>query len=81
MSALSDERPLEMSGSLAHQAHLRAVMQQAAQFERDGLFDDAASYWQRGVELSARENERHWCEVRALLCQKKGLRGEDTYIR
>ncbi|MEL5615766.1 ANR family transcriptional regulator [Serratia marcescens] len=81
MSTLSDETPLDMSDALTPQARLRAVMQQAAQFERDGLFDDATLCWQRGAELSARENERHWCEARALLCQKRGLRGDDVYTR
>ncbi|RFT77736.1 ANR family transcriptional regulator [Serratia marcescens] len=50
---------------------LRATLQQAAALERAGCFDDAANYWLAGFELARHGNERHWCEVRALLCQKR----------
>lgn len=48
MSAILDGTCLDMSIALTPQARLRAIMQQAAQLERGGLFDDAALYWQRG---------------------------------
>ncbi|CAI1080457.1 MULTISPECIES: ANR family transcriptional regulator [Serratia] len=50
---------------------LRATLQQAAALERAGCFDDAANYWLAGLELARHGNEQHWCEVRALLCQKR----------
>ncbi|WP_394853171.1 ANR family transcriptional regulator [Serratia marcescens] len=53
-------------------ARLRATLQQAALLERAGSFEDAAYYWLAGLELALQANERHWCEVRAQLCQKRG---------
>ncbi|MBH2767769.1 ANR family transcriptional regulator [Serratia marcescens] len=50
---------------------LRVTLQQAAALERAGCFDDAAAFWLAGLELARYGNERHWCEVRALLCQKR----------
>lgn len=50
---------------------LRATLQQAAALERAGCFDDAAACWLAGLELAHHGNERRWCEVRALLCQKR----------
>ncbi|WP_146049276.1 ANR family transcriptional regulator [Serratia marcescens] len=81
MSAILDGTCLDMSTELTPQARLRAIMQQAAQLERGGLFDDAALYWQRGAELSVLTNEHRWCEARALLCRKRCLRGDDVYLR
>lgn len=51
--------------------HLHATLQQAALLERAGCFDDAANYWLAGLEFVMHANERRWCEVRALLCQKR----------
>ncbi|NGH10031.1 ANR family transcriptional regulator [Serratia marcescens] len=50
---------------------LRATLQKAAALERAGCFDDAAAFWLARFELARQGNERHWCEVRALLCQKR----------
>ncbi|AGE16438.1 ANR family transcriptional regulator [Serratia marcescens] len=50
---------------------LRATLQKAAALERAGCFEDAAACWLAGFELARQGNERHWCEVRALLCQKR----------
>ncbi|HGM5462615.1 TPA: ANR family transcriptional regulator [Serratia marcescens] len=47
------------------------MLQQAAALERAGCFDDAAACWLAGLELARHGNEQHWCEVRALLCQKR----------
>ncbi|WP_145956988.1 ANR family transcriptional regulator [Serratia marcescens] len=54
-------------------ARLRVMMQKAAMLEQEGCFEDAALYWKAGEELSERESDRHWCEARALLCQKRNL--------
>ncbi|HCR2979387.1 TPA: ANR family transcriptional regulator [Serratia marcescens] len=62
----------ELHAMSTPRARLRSTLQQAALLERAGSFEDAAHYWLTGLELASRANERHWCEVRALLCQKRG---------
>ncbi|MGN2498407.1 ANR family transcriptional regulator [Serratia bockelmannii] len=54
----------------------RALQKQAAALEREGVFDVSARHWQAAGELAATDGERHWCEARALLCQKRCLPGE-----
>ncbi|MGJ3438265.1 hypothetical protein BSQ98_24690 [Serratia liquefaciens] len=50
---------------------LFALMEQAALLERDACFEDAAYYWLASLALAEKWSERHWCEARASLCQKR----------
>lgn len=61
----------ELHGLSTPRAGLRAMLEQAAMLERGGYFDDAALYWQAGGMQAVLREERHWCETRALLCQKR----------
>ncbi|MBH2627290.1 ANR family transcriptional regulator [Serratia marcescens] len=61
----------ELHAMATPRKHLRATLQQAALLERAGCFDDAENYWLAGLEFVMYANERRWCEVRALLCQKR----------
>lgn len=51
---------------------LLVLMEKAALLERAACFEDAAKYWLESFELAERWSERHWCEARASLCQKRG---------
>ncbi|HIF6626643.1 TPA: ANR family transcriptional regulator [Serratia marcescens] len=53
---------------------LRSILHKAANLEQAGVFDEAALYWSKGGGISEVEEERNWCEARALFCQKRSLK-------
>ncbi|HFT7668208.1 TPA: ANR family transcriptional regulator [Serratia marcescens] len=71
-SPLADDNPLSgLNAMSSPRARLRATLEQAAILERAWCYEDAAHYWLTGSDLTECVQERHWCESRALFCQKR----------
>lgn len=58
---------------------LGAMSRQAALLEREGCFEEAACYWLAALALAVSGRDRHWCESRAQLCQKRSMQVQDMW--
>ncbi|ENX4473499.1 ANR family transcriptional regulator [Enterobacter roggenkampii] len=42
----------------------------AAELERKGHYNEAARWWSMAADAARNQNQRHWCECRASLCER-----------
>lgn len=52
----------------------RLLSAQAAQLERNGLYDGAMRTWGQAAAQALYDVDRHWCEARAQWCERRAQR-------